>query len=159
MKKKIRYLFYNLINSLTAQLRWRLITQRLELRSYKSEIWRKTNAFMSQTSLLFKHWGYSRTDFKNRIICDIGAGPKLRTKFFENAKIAAIEPLGSKFISEYSWSDIKDAWRLYTQPAEKFIPDLENRCDFIVCINVLDHVYDPISVLKNAFRYLKAGGE
>lgn len=56
---------------------------------------------------------------------DLGAGSKLRTKFFTDAKIIAIEPLAEKFMKEIEWCDLKDAYRVYSRPAEDFIGELE----------------------------------
>jgi SAM-dependent methyltransferase len=114
---------------------------------------------MAQTRALFSHWGYDVDDFADQLIVDLGAGSKLRSKCFRRARIVAIEPLANRFRESLSWSDLYEAERVYSVGAETVIPELDGSIAFIMCVNVLDHVYDYSKVLRNAYRMLKPGGE
>src|SRR5207245_2902887 len=45
----------------------------------------------------------------------------------------------------------------FSQPAEAFVPQLNESADFIFSINVLDHCYNFSAIASNLFRYLKPG--
>lgn len=97
--------------------------------------------------------------FDGQLIVDIGAGSRLRSRYFERARIVAIEPLADRFVSTIKWSDLREAAELQSIPAEQFVEHLAGQAAFVMCINVLDHVFDPDSVVRNAFRYLEPGGD
>ena len=87
-----------------------------------------------------------------REVLDIGSGPRPVMK-----EGYVIEPLGKRYIeiAKKSW------WEniiLYAKPAEEFIQELQNKFNFILCWNSIDHSYDPLKVLENINRYLKEGG-
>jgi hypothetical protein len=139
---------------------WRIYQQKFEFNFQKGigRIWRESNDFMLQTKKLFSFWGYSFNQFNGKTIIDIGAGSKLRSKFFIGSKIFAVEPLANKF-KRLKFSDIFDADNVYCVSAEKYIPELHNKADLIICINVLDHVMNPSKLLANCFSYLLDSGE
>lgn len=114
---------------------------------------------MRQTAALFEWWGYAPTAFDDMRIIDIGAGSRLRSRYFAGARIVAIEPLGDRFIETISWSDLSDAEAVYSLPAERYIPELAQTAAFVMCINVLDHTYSADAIIANAYAYLGAGGE
>ena len=154
----IKPFFIKVIECFPLKFRWRL-AQMVEMEFHRRNIWRKSKNFMINTRLLLTGWGYTPLDFAGKQIIDLGAGSKLRSKFFQNARIIAIEPLAKKFIKEVGHSDLKDAYQVYSFPAEKFIQELENKIDFIMCINVLDHAENPEKILRNSFSYLKNSGQ
>jgi len=135
------------------------IAQQGELNWHKDNPWREDDwAFIINTHSLFDKFGFSRESFIGKTVLDVGAGPRLRTKYFKGIDLYTIEPLGDKFINEFSWCDLEDS-KLYVNSVEKFIPELSNKFDFIISINVLDHCSDFISSINNMYAYLKKGGE
>ena len=114
---------------------------------------------MAETKKLFYWWEYSRSAFEGKVVVDLGAGSKLRSKYFEGARLIAIEPLADRYLQGIKWCDLKDAEETYSVPAEELVPQVKGRADFVMCINVLDHVYNPDRALANARAYLKKGGE
>jgi hypothetical protein len=137
-------------------LMWRAVAQTGELRFHQKNVWRRSPEFMKQTAALLGWWGYSPKDFDGRLVVDIGAGSRLRSRYFEGARIVAIEPLADRFVSTIEWSDLREATELQSVPAEQFIEHLEGQASLVMCINVLDHVFDPGKVVGNAVRYLEA---
>ena len=103
----------------------------------------------------FEKWWKDIFDWIGEIngeVLDIGSGirPPLKRGY-------VIEPLGNEYkqIAKSGWwRDIK----LYSQPAELFIPELENKIDFILCWNSIDHGYDWRKIIKNIKKYLKPRG-
>lgn len=139
------------------RLVWRLVAQTGELRFHQKNAWRRSPEFMTQTATLFGWWGFPADAFDGRLIVDIGAGSRLRSRYFEHARIVAIEPLADRFVSTIEWSDLRETAELHSVPAERFIEHLAGKAAFVMCVNVLDHVFDPGAVVANAFHYLEPG--
>ena len=145
----IKWPFVRLIQKSPMEYKWK-VAQRLELEWHKKSNWRRSNNFLVHTEVLLSKWGYLPSDYAQNLIIDLGCGSRLRSKFFKNAKIIAIDPLAENFIKYVDYSDIRDAYRVYSLPAEKFILEIENKIDFIMCINVLDHSKNPKEILRNS---------
>ena len=139
---------------------WKLSAQEFEFAFHKGPggLWRMSSDFMRQTTVLFEFWGYPPDKYDGCIILDLGAGSKLRSKYFRNARIFAIEPLASRF-KELPFSDLGDAEAVYSLPAEDLVEELKGKVSFLMCINVLDHVFDPRHVLENCLEYLSHDAE
>lgn len=89
---------------------------------------------------------------ENDEVLDIGSGPRPVLK-----RGRVVEPLAN----EYSLIANKEWWKGITienRPAENFIPEIENKFDFILCWNAIDHSYEPLKILENIKRYLKNDG-
>ncbi|MBI2465068.1 hypothetical protein HYV64_02895 [Candidatus Shapirobacteria bacterium] len=142
-----------------AKTAWKKEAQPGELIFHQTNEWRNTAGFMEQTIKLMEGFGYKRTMFKGQVIIDLGCGSKLRSKFFTDALIVGIEPLGSDFIKTVPWNDLNDAYKVFSAPAEKTIKELEGAVKFIMCINVFDHMFDVDKVLENCYKYLQDDGE
>jgi 2-polyprenyl-3-methyl-5-hydroxy-6-metoxy-1,4-benzoquinol methylase len=110
---------------------------------------------MEETRLLFESFGFKPTDYENKLICDLGAGSRMRGKFFLNARQIIIEPMAEKCINEIQWCDFSDAEKVFSVPAEKEIIELKNKCDFLFSVNVLDHCFDFEKIIKNISSYMK----
>lgn len=137
---------------------WAEVAQLGELEYHKTPNWRHDDSlFRENNDKLFRNLGFSSDDFKGAVICDYGAGSRLRAKFFD-AYIVAIEPLADRFIEEVPWCDLKSAQELYNMPAEDLVPGLNGRVDFLFSINVLDHCFDFERCIDNAISYMKSGG-
>lgn len=139
---------------------WKRLAQSYELRFHEGEggAFRASPAFDDQTRALFGHWGYPPDRFSGRIVVDLGAGPRLRSAYFEGARLHAIEPLAEGF-RKLSCCNYGAAERIYAQPAETSVRALEGSASFVMCVNVLDHVYDPGKVLAAAAALLAPDGE
>lgn len=142
----------------TPSLVWRWVSQRSHFIAQRGNTWRQSERFTTDTEALFRHFGFQPGDYVGRRVLDLGAGSRLRTRFFEGAEIVALEPLADRFLDEVSWSDLGDADRVYALPAEERIPELEGSADLLVSINVLDHCYDIPAVVDNVRAYLAPEG-
>ncbi len=107
---------------------------------------------------IYEAMGFSQHQFAGKVIVDIGAGSHLRTRFFTDAKIAAIEPLGDQYLESIDWCDLKNADQLHSIPAEQRVESLADTAAFANCMNVLDHTFQPEEILSNVFFYLQPGG-
>lgn len=138
--------------------KWEQTAQKGEFDFHKSDNWRNSPAFLESTISLFDSFGFNRDQFKGKTVVDLGAGSKLRCKYFNDARWVVIEPMADKCIAEIPWCDLTDAAVVYSKPAEEFIPELENSVDLLFSINVLDHCYDFQKIVDNAHKYLKKDG-
>ena len=137
---------------------WSKLAQEGEFNFHKNNKWRQSDDFMQQTIKLFDYFGFSRSQYKGKTIIDLGAGSKLRTKYFTGANIIVIEPLAERFIQEIEWCDLNDALEVYSTPAEITIEECKNRADLLISINVIDHCYDFETIVDNIYKYLKKDG-
>lgn len=137
---------------------WEHQAQQSEFRFHKKDRWRQTDDFMDQTARLFRHFGFAPDDYVGKTVVDVGAGSKLRTKFFQDARLIVVEPLADRFLSEITWSDLRDADEVHSRPAEQLIESLVGNADLVVSINVLDHCFDFPQIVKNIEQYLKPDG-
>lgn len=137
---------------------WKNTAQVGEFQFHARNEWRQSDEFTNQTIKLFDYFGFKRDEYQNKTVIDLGAGSRLRSKYFERANIIAIEPLADKFIAEISWCDLSDASAVYSVPAEHQIAQCINAADLVVSINVLDHCYDFELIIENISSYLRADG-
>ena len=135
------------------------VRQRGELRFHLKDTWRESSEFMTQSDALLRNWGYAPNDFAGLTVVDIGAGSRLRSLFFAEAKIVAIEPLACEFMSRIEWCDLDHAAKVIARPAEQPVPELDRQAALVMCVNVLDHVSDPEALLDNASRMLENRGQ
>jgi len=137
---------------------WSWLAQRAELHFHQNNQWRQTADFYRQTQALFAHFGFAPDAFDGKTLIDLGAGSRLRTTYFRNAKLVVIEPLADEFRRTIPWCDLATAARVFSTAAEERIPELWGEADGVVSINVLDHCYDLAPILGNLGGYLKQGG-
>jgi len=145
---------------LLKKILWKMYQQNFEFKFHTAagRKFRESPEFLLQTKRLFTNWGYRTDQFKEKIIVDVSAGSKLRSSFFVGSLIYAIEPLAERF-KKLSFSDLFECEKVYGVSAEQYIPELEGKANFIICINVLDHVIDPLKVLENCYHYLHRNGD
>jgi len=156
MFHQVKKLFVRMVPK---KLLWRFAAQNIEYNFHeKMNEWRQSPEFMKQTRELFMKWDINEDDFANEYVLDLGCGPRLRSKYFRQAKLIAVDPLADKYLQGLEWSDLRDAEKVYSIPAEQAIPELKGQISMIMCINVLDHVFDYVAVLQNAYNLLKDGG-
>lgn len=140
------------------QFFWTKVAQPGEFSFHKRNRLRNGPRFARESTKLFEGFGFSSDDFAGRVVVDLGAGSKLRTKFFKDAKIAVIEPLADRFRNEIEWSDLKDAWQCHSVPAEQRVQALVGQAAAVISINVIDHCYELDAILANVRAYLAADG-
>jgi len=134
---------------------WSEVGQQKELEYHITSEWRRSGDFMPQTRILFEGFGFMPCHFSGKTILDVGAGSQLRTLYFENAEIIALEPLGKEFIKKVDNQNLDKASKLISEPAEKFIAEIEGKIDFVISINVLDHCYNFDQIVNNIYLYMK----
>ena len=120
--------------------------------------WRPSPAFMEQTIGLFDWFGFHREQYAGRTVIDLGAGSKLRTKYFLDARLVAIEPLADRFRAEIDWCDLDDAAVVEALPAEQLIDAHVRTADLVISINVLDHCFDFERIIENVMAYMRHDG-
>jgi hypothetical protein len=137
---------------------WQETAQEGDFEFHKSNLWRQTDDFMTETSRLFQHFGLGSQEYSGSTVIDLGAGSRLRSKYFSGAEIIAIEPLAERYTTEIEWCDLSDAAEVYSRPAEEKLHECVGRADLLISINVLDHCYNFDVILGNIRDYLKPGG-
>lgn len=131
--------------------------QRYELDFHKRDQWRRSKYFVADNAVLFASLGFMPGDYAGKAVIDLGAGSKLRTLYFEGAHIVAIDPLADKYM-EIKHCDLHQAGAVYSLPAEERVGELKGTADLLVCINVLDHCKDMMTVLENIAYYIGDDG-
>jgi len=141
------------------QLLWKYFAQPGEFYFHRDVggEFRLSSEFKDQTSEFFKKNGFSEHAFEGKNVLDIGAGSRLRCKYFVNAQLYIIEPLAAQF-TNLQQSDLLDAKEVISKQAEERVDHFQNRFSFVMCLNVLDHCYDERKVLENIHFYLEENG-
>lgn len=101
--------------------------------------------------------GFAPGDFAGQRILDVGAGSRLRSTFFEDALIYALEPLADRF-RRIPWCDLDAAAVVVAEPVETYIDGWRGFFPFIMSVNALDHCYDFPRAVSNIAAYLAPGG-
>jgi SAM-dependent methyltransferase len=108
---------------------------------------------------LFEGFGFQAEEWSGKTVVDIGAGSHLRTSFFAGARIVAVEPLANEYLEKIKWCELGAADVVHAITGEQRIDELEGTADLVVCINVLDHTYDPAAIVENVHGYLHEDGQ
>lgn len=137
---------------------WEKDAQTGEFDFHRKDRWRQTDDFVGQSDRLFRHFGFEPRQFVGKTVVDLGAGSKLRTKFFQGSRLLVIEPLADRFLAEIDWTDLRDAAAVHSVPAEQCVESLVGEVDLLVSVNVLDHCYDFGQIVDNIRNYLKPDG-
>jgi 2-polyprenyl-3-methyl-5-hydroxy-6-metoxy-1,4-benzoquinol methylase len=138
--------------------KWSAVAQPGELAFHKRPGLRSGPEWETKNTEFWGRRKFSPDGWDGKWIVDVGAGSRLRTLYFRGARVAAIEPLADKYIAEVEWQDLDRAEEVYSEPAEKDIPELHGRADLLVSVNVLDHGYDFEAAVTNIRNYLKPDG-
>jgi SAM-dependent methyltransferase len=137
---------------------WSGVAQPGELAFHKRPGLRSSPDWEAKNAAFWQRRGFSADGWEGKLVVDVGAGSKLRTRYFRGARIAAVEPLADKYIAEVEWQDLDQADEVYAVPGEKDVPELHGRADLIVSMNALDHGYDFGAAVANIRRYLQPDG-
>jgi len=105
----------------------------------------------------FRSWGFNTSDYKDKIIVDVGAGLRPRGQVFHGAKLVAIEPIANLVMHErakgfrnqiikFNIDDPAVVFQLHSVPAEQRICKLEGSADFVFSVNSIDHALEPVRI-------------
>jgi SAM-dependent methyltransferase len=114
--------------------------------------------------------------FEQREIMEIGVGPLgiSLASFYANKhsikRLVKVEPLKRRLIIESSimeetWAKVFLEWVQSLSDEGEYIQlpgeqmDYNQEFDTVIIYNVLDHVKDPLSILKNAYKAIRKEGE
>jgi ubiquinone/menaquinone biosynthesis C-methylase UbiE len=99
--------------------------------------------------------GFSLNSFADKTVVEIGCGPAgISTVLNATVKIG-LDPLASTYRREFR-TDMDECQYLTARGED--VPIRDNSADVIFCVNVLDHVMDPNSVLRETKRILRTDG-
>ena len=120
----------------------------------------KVNGFYGDSQ---ETWMEFAKYIEGKTCLEIGPGPcgSLASRWWVKRRIL-IDPLIEEYnritLELFQKSIYTEDMELYAQPAEKLIPSLVGIVDgAIICRNALDHLSDPMLVLKNIAAYAKSG--
>jgi hypothetical protein len=133
---------------------WAGPAQDQEFAFHEANKWRRSPQFTTDSARLWEHFGFRADQFAGQVIVDIGAGSKLRTRFFEGARIMAVEPLADRYRT-LDFCDLDVAEACFSVPGEALVAELVGRADVVLSINALDHGYDFDAAIRNIAAYLK----
>lgn len=102
---------------------------------------------------------------KGATVIEIGAGPYcgLLGSMKDAARRIIIEPLADKYAElrnqfNVDWLHKVEEITFYSVGGERYIPELANKADLLICHNALDHTPDWPFVLGNMAAYVNKGG-
>jgi hypothetical protein len=127
-----------------------------ELRYHLENAAQLATGFEQNNAVMLKGFGFGMADYVGKNVVDIGAGSRLRTRFFEGAHVFVIEPLAERYMNDVSGCDLCVADRVYAVPAEEVVPELINIADLVISINALDHCREFGQVIRNIALYAKS---
>ncbi len=145
--------------------RWKREHQPFELESHRADNFRWHDAsFWRQWDHVFGEFcGLAADSFgPDDTLLDLGCGSRPALDWFEDGpRKVHLDPL----LTDYRHiPQVARFWRTkciddqIAAPAEDAVPELDGRCQFVLCWNVLDHTFDWQEILENVRRYVAPGG-
>lgn len=142
---------------------WYIVHQPFELRYHQQPNFRwpgQEAIWNEQWDNVFHFAGLNKDSFtNNQLMLDVGCGSKPSLDWFNAGDKYGIDPLLEEYrkiptMKDY-WNDHKNDHFLNV-PAEQQVSKFNNKFDFVLCWNVLDHCFDAEKVLRNIYFYAKA---
>lgn len=101
------------------------------------------------------HFGLTHSDFQDKVILDIGCGPRGSLEWASmTSRRIGLDPLAK----EYLQLGAKEHQMEYMDAPSEHIPLEDAECDAVFSFNSLDHVEDVEQTLSEIKRILRAGG-
>jgi 2-polyprenyl-3-methyl-5-hydroxy-6-metoxy-1,4-benzoquinol methylase len=146
------------------QEEWKEVHQPWELRYHRHENFRwpgRQAEWEAQWAEVFGFAGLHPSSFgPEEVLLDVGCGSRPVLDYFVAGQKHFIDPLLSDYLQipamKAFWQPHQPS-RLYSQPAETRVEPLVEKCDFVLCWNVLDHSFEPFQIVENIARYAKPG--
>jgi len=138
---------YNMISASDARWKAAQNAERKAFHSWKLEEPTSHSQFFSQNFLL------DSESFNGKSILEVGCSPAVAIHSLGQAHLrVGIDPLASEWGHYYRNSTN------HIQGMGEYLPFKDETFEVVLCINVLDHVQNPSTVLKEIQRCLKKGG-
>jgi len=105
-------------------------------------------------------------DLSGKVIADIGCGPygiilgidvQSEDSFEVKPTLIGVDPLMDFYVSDIGLLKSKDNIQLHNAQGES-IPVENSSCDYVFCVNVIDHVQNPEQCVAELYRITKSGG-
>ena len=103
--------------------------------------------------------GFDRSDLSGRIIVEIGCGPRLRTTWFEGARIEVVEPRADALSEHIPWTNLRRADAIHRGALEAPVASLEGQARLVVLESGVEGRADGASVMAAAASYLASDGQ
>ena len=95
-------------------------------------------------------------DVKGNLLLDVGAGHQPYKKYFKHAKYESCD--NEQVIKEMQYDTLETRHDFYCD-INIMIPKADNTYDFVICSEVLEHVYNPLNTISEISRILKKNGK
>ncbi len=122
--------------------------------------WQRDRVIESQMDRVVSRYGpvverlSENLDPDSRIL-DVGCGPTCTARLFTRGQKIYLDPLLDSYVKTYG--DRFPQGDKIRAVAEN-MPLRDNSFDLVICVNALDHMIDPVVVLKEMGRVLREGG-
>lgn len=152
VKKKLKNL-QNTLEKNFAPTRWK---ERNELNYWKGRKSQEGTLKNEHYEYFYtKHFGIEKSYYKDKVILDLGCGPRGSLEWATNTKKnIGLDPLAQEYL-QLGASEHK---MQYLSAASEHIPLGDKSCDAVFSFNSLDHVENIEKTIKEIKRILKPGG-
>lgn len=100
---------------------------------------------------------FPETDFKDKIILDVGSGPQSEIERIQARVKISLDPLFQDY-DKNNWK-IKQNNHVQIVGIGENLPFIQLYCDYVFCFNALSHTRDPMKTVREMKRVLADKGE